>query len=129
MGQPADQRVPENGSLIDCHPDVRIVQIGGVYYAVAFLDTGLAPDFCTKSFANKFQRQYLGQTYKVIHEGMKKGENGSEIDRRSDHLKKRPKKKLDAQTHCSPILIRMGGQCEFGQRWQQQSVVLSHAIL
>ncbi len=72
MGQPVDQRVPENGSLINCHPDIRIVQIGGVYYVVAFLDTGSAPDFCTKSFANKFQHQYLGQTHKVLHEGMKK---------------------------------------------------------
>ncbi len=72
MGQPVDQQVPDNGSLIDCHPDIRIVQVGSAYYAVAFLDTGSAPDFCTKSFANKFQCQYPGQTYKVIHEGMKK---------------------------------------------------------
>ncbi len=65
-----EQRVPENG--VDCQPDTVIVKIAGQFYAIAFLDTGSAKDFCTKSFARKFMRQFPGQTSRVIQMGHKK---------------------------------------------------------
>ncbi len=65
MGQ-AEQRVPTNGVPVDAHPDHRVVTIGGQHYVVAFFDTGSLPNFCTRSFAKKFQRQYPGQTHQWI---------------------------------------------------------------
>ncbi len=71
MGWP-EERVPVNGSVVDCQPDTWVVKVGGQLYVVAFFDTGSAADFCTKSFAKKFSRQHPGQTHRTINMGSQK---------------------------------------------------------